>query len=78
MPFTIKGVFSTAEVLYDWQRTAIETAFCCPVFNQYGSREVPNIGLQCAHGNFRVFSDLVKLESLPVDGEHRFVIGMHD
>jgi phenylacetate-CoA ligase len=74
MPSTIKGVFSTAEVLYDWQRTAIESAFCCTVFNQYGCREVPNIGLQCAHGNFHVFSDLVKLESIADDGEQRLLV----
>jgi phenylacetate-CoA ligase len=74
MPSTIKGVFSTAEVLYDWQRTAIEAAFSCTVFNQYGCREVPNIGLQCAHGNFHIFSDLVKLESMPVDGEQRLLV----
>jgi phenylacetate-CoA ligase len=74
MPSGIKGVYSTAEVLYDWQRAAIESAFACTVFNQYGSREVPNMGLQCAHGNFHVFSDLVKLESVPVDGEHRLLV----
>ena len=74
MPSTIKGVFSTAEVLYDWQRAAIESAFSCTVYNQYGSREVPNIGLQCAHGNFHVFSDLVMLESIPVDGEQRLLV----
>lgn len=74
MPSTIKGVFSTAEVLYDWQRSAIESAFSCTVFNQYGSREVPNIALQCAHGNFHVFSDLVKLESVPVDGEQQLLV----
>jgi phenylacetate-CoA ligase len=74
MPSDIKGVYSTAEVLYDWQRAAIESAFACTVFNQYGSREVPNIGLQCAHGNFHVFSDLVKLESIAVDGEHRLLV----
>jgi phenylacetate-CoA ligase len=74
MPAGIKGVFTTAEVLYDWQRAAIESAFACTVFNQYGSREVPNIGLQCARGNFHVFSDLVKQESLPVGGEHRLLV----
>jgi phenylacetate-CoA ligase len=74
MPATVKGVFTTAEVLYDWQRTAIESAFSCRVFNQYGCREVPNIGLQCRHGKFHVFSDLVKLESQPVDGEHRLLV----
>jgi phenylacetate-CoA ligase len=74
MPATIKGVFTTAEVLYDWQRAAIESAFSCTVFNQYGCREVPNIGLQCVQGNFHVFSDLVKLEALPVDGEQRLLV----
>jgi phenylacetate-CoA ligase len=74
MPATIKGVFSTAEVLYDWQRAAIESAFSCTVYNQYGCREVPNIGLQCSQGNFHIFSDLVKLESVPVDGEHRLLV----
>ena len=74
MPSTIKGIFSTAEVLYDWQRAAIESAFSCMVFNQYGSREVPNIGLQCMHGNFHIFSDLVKLESIPVSGEQRLLV----
>jgi phenylacetate-CoA ligase len=74
MPSGIRGVFSTAEVLYDWQRAVIESAFSGTVFNQYGSREVPNIGLQCAHGNFHIFSDLVKLESVPVDGEHRLLV----
>jgi len=74
MPATIKGVFSTAEVLYDWQRADIESAFSCTVFNQYGSREVPNIGLQCAHGSFHVFSDLVKLESIAVHGEQRLLV----
>ena len=74
MPSSIKGVFSTAEVLYDWQRAAIESAFSCTVFNQYGSREVPNIGLQCAQDSFHIFSDLVKLESIPVDGGHRLLV----
>lgn len=74
MPGTIKGVFSTAEVLYDWQRSAIETAFGCRVYNQYGCREVPNIATQCDHGNLHIFSDLVKLESVPVDGEDRLLV----
>jgi len=30
--------------------------------------------LQCAQGNFHIFSDLVKLESVPVDGEQRLLV----
>ena len=46
MPKSLKGIFSTAEVLYERQREALERAFACKVFNQYGSREIPNIALE--------------------------------
>ena len=63
MPSSIIGVYSTAEVLYDSQRELIQQAFHCKVTNQYGCREIPNIGLECSHGNMHVFSDMVYLES---------------
>jgi len=65
MPRTLIGVYSTAEVLEDWQRELMERAFGCKVFNQYGSREIPNIACECRHGNMHVFSDMVRLESTP-------------
>jgi len=74
LPKGIKGVYSTAEVLYDWQREAMESAFGCPVFNQYGSREVPNIALQCRQGNLHVFTDMVALESVRREGEERLLV----
>lgn len=74
MPKSLKGVFSTAEVLYEWQREAIENAFSCKVFNQYGSREIPNIALECGHGNFHVFTDMVYLESVNMQHEDRFLV----
>lgn len=64
MPESLIGVYSTAEVLHDAQRQAMETAFNCKVFNQYGSREIPNIACECRHGNMHVFTDMVWLESL--------------
>ncbi len=70
----IKGVYSTAELLHDWQREAMESAFGCPVFNQYGSREVPNIALECRHGNLHVFSDTVWLESCAGDDGERLLV----
>jgi phenylacetate-CoA ligase len=33
------------------------------VFNQYGSREIPNIACECRHGHMHVFTDMVHLES---------------
>lgn len=64
MPTSLIGVYSTAEVLTDMMRQTIESAFGCKVFNQYGSREIPNIACECRHGSMHVFSDMVWLESV--------------
>ncbi|MDP2795368.1 MAG: hypothetical protein Q8O25_15025 [Sulfurisoma sp.] len=69
MPRTLRGVYSTAEILTEEQREVMERAFSCPVFNQYGSREIPNIACECRQGNMHVFTDMVWLESLALDGE---------
>jgi phenylacetate-CoA ligase len=57
-------VYSTAEMLTDGQRQQMQQAFGCKVFNQYGSREIPNIACECRHGNMHVFTDMVYLESV--------------
>ena len=64
MPATLAGVFSTAEMLTDAMRQTMEEAFGCKVFNQYGSREIPNIACECRHGRMHVFADMVWLESI--------------
>jgi phenylacetate-CoA ligase len=74
MPKTLVGVYSTAEVLDDSQRRLIEEAFGCKVFNQYGSREIPNIACECRHGSMHVFTDMVYLESVQVEGESRLLV----
>ncbi len=74
MPGSLKGVYSTAEVLYPWQRECMEQAFGCKVFNQYGSREVPNMACECRHGNIHVLTDMVRMESVPVAGEDRLLV----
>lgn len=74
MPKSLLGVYSTAEVLYPWQRELMERAYGCKVYNQYGSREIPNIAVECRHGNQHVFTDMVYLEALAGEGEERFVI----
>ena len=65
MPKTLRGVYSTAEVLTDRQRQQMRQAFGCQVFNQYGSREIPNIACECRLGKMHVFTDMVMLESVP-------------
>ncbi len=74
MPKTLIGVYSTAEVLTQGQRERMEQAFGCKVFNQYGSREIPNIGCECRHGNMHVFTDMVYLESVDTEGEDRLLV----
>lgn len=64
MPDNLIGIYSTAEVLTDAQRALITEAFGCHVFNQYGSREIPNIACECSHGSMHVFTDMVWLESI--------------
>lgn len=74
MPGSLIGVYSTAEVLDEAQRELMLRAFNCKVFNQYGSREVPNMACECRHGNMHVFTDMVYLETLPQDGEDRLLV----
>jgi len=74
MPKTLLGVYSTAEVLADAQRQRMQQAFGCQVFNQYGSREIPNIACECSHGNLHVFTDMVYLESQKIDEEDRLLV----
>jgi phenylacetate-CoA ligase len=79
MPQRLLGAYSTAEVLNDDQRQQMEQAFGCKVFNQYGSREIPNIACECRHGKLHVFTDMVYLESVPQkneagDNENRLLV----
>lgn len=74
MPVSLIGVYSTAELLDESQRALMQQAFGCKVFNQYGCREVPNIAWECRHGGLHVMADLVRLESMPGEGEDRLLV----
>ena len=45
--FHPKGVFTTAEVLFDFQRELIEDTFDCKVFNQYGLNDGGISAFEC-------------------------------
>jgi len=45
--FQPKGVFTTAEVLFDYQRELIEDVFGCKVFNQYGLNDGGISAFEC-------------------------------
>jgi phenylacetate-CoA ligase len=58
----IKGVFTTAEKLYQPQREVLERVFGCKVFDCYGSSEVQNIAAECPAGKMHINADFVVLE----------------
>ncbi|MFX0197033.1 MAG: phenylacetate--CoA ligase family protein [Candidatus Hodarchaeota archaeon] len=60
----IKGVFCSAETLFQAQREVIEQGFDCKVYNQYGSRETPAVACECPEGNMHVFVDVNYVEFL--------------
>lgn len=61
----LRGVFTTAEKLYEPQREVIARVFGCRVYDLYGSSEVQNIAAECPRGSVHVNADFVVLE---VDG----------
>jgi phenylacetate-CoA ligase len=65
----IKGVFTTAEKLYQPQREAIERAFGCKAFDCYGSSEVQNIAAECAQGKMHINADFVVVEEDNAQGD---------
>jgi phenylacetate-CoA ligase len=59
---SVKGVMTTAEKLYSWQRELVEQSFNAQVFDQYGSREVPGMACECGHGNMHQLTHSAYLE----------------
>ncbi len=60
-----RGIITTAMILHDWQRRAIETVFACPVTNRYGCEEVSLIACECErHQGLHVNADGVYVELL--------------
>ncbi len=59
----LKGVFSTAEMLYPERRELIENTLNCKVYDFYGSVEVNCIASQCGKQNYHLLSDCVYIET---------------
>lgn len=77
-PLGIKGIFSSAEVLYPEQRNIIEKVFGCKVYNQYGSRETPCVACECPEGGMHLFVNWNRVEFLDTgeggEGDQEIVI----
>jgi phenylacetate-CoA ligase len=64
----IKVVFVTSEKLYPEQRSAIETAFGCPVANGYGARDAGFIAHECPQGQLHLSAEDIVVETILPDG----------
>ncbi len=65
----IHSVIAAAEKLYPHQRTDIEAAFGCPVFETYGCREFMLIGAECEqHRGLHVSAENLFVEVLTESG----------
>jgi phenylacetate-CoA ligase len=64
---SLRGIFTTAEKLYQPQREMIERVFRCHVFDCYGSSEVQNISAECPKGRLHICADYVVVEEDKLD-----------
>lgn len=66
----LKGIISTAMMLYPWQREVIERVFGCKIFERYGCEEVSLIASECeAHRGMHINTDSLIVEFLKDDGQ---------
>lgn len=53
----IRAVCTTSERLYDFQRRFLESAFECPLIDEYGASEVGIIAFQCPSGGMHLMEE---------------------
>lgn len=70
-PTSLRAVFTTAEPLFDFQRTAVESVFGCPVSVEYGSRDGGLVALECPAGGLHIVSEGMYVEIADPDAEGR-------
>ena len=65
LKFNLTGISTTAEPIFGFQRDAIEKAFNCQVFNQYGCGEVNSMGFECEeHMGLHIPMERIHIEFL--------------
>lgn len=65
--YKLKGIVSTSETLYDFQRETIEKAFNCPVINEYGARDAGIIAYECPSGKMHISAENMIVEILDIE-----------
>jgi phenylacetate-CoA ligase len=61
-PAGLRAVFTTAEPLFDFQRSAIAEAFGCAVATEYGARDAGLIANECPAGSLHVPAEGIVVE----------------
>ncbi|AZT89887.1 phenylacetate--CoA ligase family protein [Caldicellulosiruptor changbaiensis] len=64
----LKGVVTTAENLYEYQKDLIEEVFRCPVINEYGARDGGIIAYQCRKGKMHLMTLTGYYEFVDIEG----------
>jgi len=65
-----KGIITSAETLFPFQREKIEKVFKTKIFNRYGCREVGNIAAECEeHNGLHIYVDRFVVEVVNAKGE---------
>ena len=62
------AIITSSETLLDYQRSTIESAFHCPVFDQYGCAEQVVFISQCEYGTYHIHPEFGYVEFLRQDG----------
>lgn len=65
---SVKAVVSTAEVLFDWQKETVESAFGAPVVDAYGLCEAGVVAHSCPEGSMHVADWCTCVEILDPEG----------
>jgi phenylacetate-CoA ligase len=66
---SIKSIITSAETLYLWQRSIIEKAFECSIYDRYGTREFGNIAHECdKHEGYHINLERFYIEILNEKG----------
>jgi phenylacetate-CoA ligase len=68
-PPQARAVFTSAERLTGYMRTAIESAWQAPIYDRYGAVEGCVSASQCEHGRYHVNSEIGIIEILDQDGQ---------
>lgn len=66
----LRGILTTGEMLFPHQRSVIEAAFRCPVYDRYGSAEVDTVSQECGaqHGLQHISAETCWVEIVDPDG----------